>query len=454
MLAAEHQRALQQSLTGFTSMDLLLDLICAVTVVVGVYVAWRTTDAVLRPLYALGKAARTIGRGQMEQPIAIQGVREFVQLGEQMEWMRRRLDEQSLLAADRAAALSASEERFKGAFQLAAAGMSLIGMDGHFHQVNAALCQITGYSEEELCGMTVQALIDPGDREEHLGIMRRLPDGEHGSYLGEVRCVHKDGHAVWGAISMALVRDQDGHPVHFIAQIQDITARTVAEEALREKAEALQQANDDLDRASRVKSQFLATMSHEIRTPLNGVIGMIGLLLETTLAPEQREYAETVSVSGEALLTIIDDILDFSKIEADRIVLEHADLNIRRIVEEVTSLFVAQAHAKRLELATLVQDDVPAVVRGDAGRLRQVLTNLIGNAVKFTASGEVVIRVSVDVATEATVVVRCAMSDTGIGITPEARTHLFQPFTQADSSRPAGLGGLDWAWPSANGSSS
>ncbi|MBH0198488.1 MAG: response regulator [Nitrospira sp.] len=228
----------------------------------------------------------------------------------------------------------------------------------------------------------------------------------------------------------------------------DMTTIHEAQEELRRTAAQLQESNRQLDEALttaqesvRTKAAFLATMSHELRTPMNGVIGMTSLLMETTLSAEQQSYTETIRQCGESLLHLINDVLECSKIEAGKLELERIDFNLRTAVEEVLAQFAGRAETKGLELTGLVHATVPTALQGDPGRLRQVLTNLVGNALKFTERGEVSLQAFLEQETQEDAVIRFEVTDSGIGIAPEATSKLFQPFVQADNSMTRKYGG-------------
>ncbi len=250
----------------------------------------------------------------------------------------------------------------------------------------------------------------------------------------EALFLHADGTKRNVVSNKATYVDTDGRVAGLVGVLQDITERRRVEEELRQAKEAA-------ETATRTKSEFLANMSHEIRTPMNGILGMTHLLLDTPLTKEQGHYAETIRKSGESLLTIINDILDFSKIEAKKLILETTDFDVREVIEGTLELLAEQASAKNLEVVGFVSPEVSFMLRGDPSRLRQILTNLVGNAIKFTEAGEVVVRVVKLSETPTHVTLRAEVKDSGIGISPEKQSCLFQAFNQADGSTTRRYGG-------------
>jgi two-component system, sensor histidine kinase and response regulator len=340
-----------------------------------------------------------------------------------------------------AAAMAEAEATFHGAFKSAAQGMALVSPDARWIRLNAALCSILGYQPEELLGRTISEISHPEDAESGVERARQLVEGDSGAYQFERRLMHKDGRAVWVLQCVSLVRNEMGVPLHFVVQIQSIDAQkeaariqAVAEQALKESALLADQGN-------RAKSEFLANMSHEIRTPLNGIIGMTGLLIDTPLSPEQREYAEIVRSSGESLLVIINDILDFSKIEAGHLDLEVVDFSLSRILEECADVVALRAWEKSLELVVDLILEGPDAVRGDPTRLRQVVLNLLSNAIKFTEHGEVTLTGRTAITADGRIEAEITIADTGVGITEDKAERLFQPFVQADASTTRRFGG-------------
>ncbi|MCF3650369.1 response regulator [Synoicihabitans lomoniglobus] len=311
--------------------------------------------------------------------------------------------------------------------------------NGTIEWVNESFTRVMEYDLAEIRGRTPDTFLSGPDT--HPRTLRRIRAAlaKGVGVTTDLVNYSKSGRKFHVHLEVQPVRNEHGQLETFIAILADITTRVETETALR-------RAKADADNASRAKSEFLASMSHEIRTPMNGVIGMTSLLMDTRLDPEQRDFVNTIRTSGEALLTIINDILDFSKIESGKMELEHLPFDLPTTIEEALDLFAMQASGKHLDLAYHVADDVPAWVMGDITRLRQILVNLVNNAVKFTASGSITILVRrklmpLQTTDDNQVLLEFTVRDSGIGIPQERIDRLFKPFSQVDSSTTRKFGG-------------
>jgi two-component system, sensor histidine kinase and response regulator len=321
--------------------------------------------------------------------------------------------------------------------------LCVASLDGYFLRLNPAWTHLLGFDEAELRASPFLDFVHPDDRAATLDAVSALTAGSRLiNFENRYRAI--DGSYRW--LEWAAAPSVDQGVIY--AAARDVTDRKRADEALKESTENLKQLVKELDVARQraeaaaiAKGEFLANMSHEIRTPMNAVIGMTDLVLRTRLTPPQREYIRTANESAEALLTILNDILDVSKIEAGRLALDQVPFSLRDAVEDAVKLFATRADAKRLELVCHILPDVPDALVGDPGRLRQVVINLVGNAIKFTETGDVIVEVQAKSVTDAEALLEFMISDTGIGIAPEKQWQIFGAFVQADSSTTRRFGG-------------
>ena len=335
--------------------------------------------------------------------------------------------------ASRTAELVGNEENFRQLSASAPIGIYHTDTSGRCMYVNRRGTEISGLSEQQSLGDGWIDALHPEDRKsvwQYWRMVARLGT----DFEREYRIILPTQERRWVYVRAKAMRTTQNQFIGHVITTEDIT------DAKRAEME-LAQARDAALELGRLKSGFLATMSHEIRTPMNAVIGMTELLLDTDLTSEQRDLARTVSGSADLLLTILNDIVDFSKIEAGKLSLQEEDFDLRQVVEDTLELLAENAHSKGLDLAGIIPPKTPTYLRGDAGRIRQVLTNLLANAIKFTESGEVVVQVSEECRDPQQVTMRFQVSDTGIGIAREAQARLFQAFHQADDRTTQRYGG-------------
>jgi PAS domain S-box-containing protein len=304
---------------------------------------------------------------------------------------------------------------------------------GRYVACNLAFERLLGRPRQAILGRRVEEVLPPEEARVHDEVDRVLLSGG-GTRHYEARVTVDPAEAREYLVAKSAVRDEGGDVVGVTAALLDITERKAAEREARRGLEVLRQAKDAAEAGTHAKSEFLAVMSHEMRTPLNAVLGATGLLLDSPLSREQREQAGMVRTAGQALLDLIDDLLDFSRIEAGRLDLERVAFDPRRLLEGTVALVAATAESKGLDLACRVEPGVPGRVCGDPGRLRQILLNLLTNAVKFTEKGQITALFELGGRDAGEVVLRLRVRDTGVGIAPDYLPHLFEPFTQGESS--------------------
>jgi len=329
--------------------------------------------------------------------------------------------------------LQKSEEKYRTILENIEDGYFELNKDGQITFFNSALCNILGYLSHEIKGIDQRTIFDEEQSPRAYDAINDVWATGQPASIFDLLITRKDGTPVHTEVSISLIRNRASEPVGFRGVLRDVTER--------KKAEALEQEKSAAEYANKAKSEFLANMSHEIRTPLNAIIGLTELLVKTKLTDRQREDLNVVLAAAHSLLTVINDILDFSKIEAGKLELENTNFNIRSLVEDSVKIMATKAHEKGLALESWIESAVPVKVVGDPFRLRQIILNLVGNAIKFTDAGAVTVRVTHLTREAETVELHIAVEDSGIGIAPDNVAGIFDAFEQADGSTTRKYGG-------------
>ena len=408
---------------------LVLSLVC---MIIAVIVSYLFARQLTNPILALRHVADRIMEGDLN-------ARTDIASGDEVEDLARSFNRMTDNIQRSQNEIISTRDYVENIIRSITESLIVIDLDLNIRMVNGATLDLVGYNEAEMIGRPVAMIFD---KEEVItqknGIDELIKEGFIQNR--EALCMSKDGRRINVLFSGAVLRSVSGDIEGFVFVLLDITERKIAENSLR-------QAKEEAVSASKAKSQFLAKMSHEIRTPLNGVLGMIDLLLDTKLDERQRNTADTARQSGDMLLSVINDILDFSKIEAGKLEIEKSSFNLHKLTDEVMELFSERASQKKLELIAHVNPEVPSYLCGDPVRIRQILINLIGNAIKFTERGEILLSIEAADAADDALMLRFEVHDTGIGVAPSNQALIFDAFSQADSSTSRKYGGTGLGLP-------
>ena len=396
-----------------------LALLC---ITAGIFVALLFARKLTNPITILDVTTQRVANGDLTAKAEIRTGDELERLGHSFNRMTEILCKSQM-------EITAAKEYTENVIRSMNDTLVVTNPDGIIERVNKATLDLLGYSEEELTGKHLNTIISTAASEMTGALGNEFIDIISTGYVNKMETSYraKNGTLIPMLLSASIMHGADFAAQGIVCVAVDITDRKYAEEMLRKAKETAEAAN-------KAKSQFLANMSHEIRTPMNGVLGMLDLLLDSDMNNDQIKLARMAHNSAENLLTVINDILDFSKIEAGKLELQKSVFHIRNLIKEVNDLFLIKAQKKSIGLNLYIDESIPEFVEGDAIRLRQILVNLEGNAVKFTEQGEVYLEVRLEKETDEEIVLRFDVRDTGIGIPYNARQHIFEAFSQADGS--------------------